>query len=301
MHRLLYVVQKSNDQYLLSVIIPISRMAGRLNNFAITMNNLCAENDIQIILIHDTQDLDTGPEIRKILELHPSKSVTLVEKFIGSPGGARNLGLNHVKGSWVNFVDSDDVYKPFELLKNLRMLSVMEINALISNYETMDSVTKIVSLHENKTSWTKVALQPGLWRWTFLAKSIGRTRFSHLSMGEDQKFLYEFCQQKQEIYFTDLITYSYTTNQELQLTNQTKPKRDLLQVLSEILQIRKSSQVNFDEFTETMIMKLFISSIVHSPFRNRIKAVAIFFPVLIPITKVRLRYGKLDLRGWLQR
>jgi len=295
------VVQKSQNQYLLSVIIPISRMAGRLQNFAITMTNICMEDEIQVILIHDIQDSKTSPEIRDILELHSSESVTLVEKYIGSPGGARNLGLTYVKGSWINFVDSDDVYNPFELLKILRMLSAMETNALISNYETMDSVTKIVNVHENKESWTKVALQPGLWRWTFLTKSIGRTRFSHLSMGEDQKFLYEFCQKKQGIHFTDLITYRYTTNQELQLTNLSKPKRDLVQVLSEILQIRNSSQVNFDEFTETMILKLFISSIIHSPLRNKIKAVAIFFPVLIPVTKVRLRYSKLDLKGWLQR
>jgi hypothetical protein len=177
----------------------------------------------------------------------------------------------------------------------------MEIDALISNYETMDSVTKIVNLHENMKSWTKVAFQPGLWRWTFLTQSIGSTRFSNLSMGEDQKFLYEFCQQNREIHFTELTTYRYTTNQEFQLTNQTKPKRDLLQVLSEILQIRSSRQVNFDEFTETMIIKLFITSIIHSTLRDRIKSIAIFFPVLIPVTKVRLRYSKLDLRGWLQR
>lgn len=276
-------------------------MAGRLNNFAITMNNLCSENEIQIILIHDIQDSNTGPEIRSILELHPSESVTLVEKFIGSPGGARNLGLNHVKGSWVNFVDSDDVYIPFELLKYLRVAPARNFNALISNYETIDSVDNLVNPYDHQKSWTKVALQPGLWRWTFLAKSIGSTRFSHLSMGEDQKFLYEFCQQKQEIHFTDLTTYRYTTNQEFQLTNLSKPKRDLLQVLSEILQIRSSSQVNFDEFTETMIIKLFISSLIHSKPRNRIKSIVIFCPVLIPITKVRLRYSKLNLRGWLQK
>ena len=301
MHRLIYVVQESKNQYLLSVIIPISRMAGRLQNFANTMTNLYMENEIQVILIHDIQDLRTGPEIRDLLELHPSESVTLVEKHIGSPGGARNLGLNYVKGSWVNFVDSDDIFNPFELLKILKILGSMEINALISNYETMDSVTNSVNLNENKKSWSKVAFRPGLWRWTFLTQSIGSTRFSNLSMGEDQKFLYEFCQRKQEIHFTELTTYRYTTNQEFQLTNRNKPKRDLLQVLSEIMQIRRSSQTNFDVFTETMIIKLFISSIIHSTLRNKLKSFIIFSPVLIPVTKARLRYSKLSLRSWLQR
>jgi glycosyltransferase involved in cell wall biosynthesis len=258
------------------------------------------ENEIQVILIHDIQDLRTGPEIREILKRLPSQSVTLVEKYFGSPGGSRNLGLNYVKGSWVNFVDSDDVFVPIELLKILRMSGSMNVDALISNYETIDSVTNLVNLEEHKKSWTKVALQPGLWRWTFLAQSIGSTRFSNLRMGEDQKFLYEFCQQEREIHFTDLTTYRYTTNQDFQLTNQSKPKRDLLDVLSEILQIRGLNQTNFDELTETMIIKLFISSIIHSTLRNRIKSIVIFFPLIIPFTKARLRYSKLDLRGWLQ-
>ena len=198
-------------------------MAGRLQNFANTMTKLSVENEIQVILIHDIQDSSTGPEIRNILELHPSGSVILVEKYIGSPGGARNLGLSFVEGSWINFVDSDDIFDPCELIDILREPRSIEVNALISNYETIDSISKLVNLHEHKRSWTKIAFEPGLWRWTFLAKSIGSTRFSNSSMGEDQKFLYEFCQQKLEIHFTDITTYRYTTNQELQLTNQKKP------------------------------------------------------------------------------
>lgn len=293
------MVEKSGNRFLLSVIIPISKMSGRLRNFEITMSNLCAENEIQIILIHDLQDLTTGAEIRDILEKKPGAQVTLVEKFIGSPGGARNLGLNHVEGSWVNFVDSDDIFYPHELLKFLRNLPVRNIDALVSNYETMDSIDNLVKIHEHQSSWTKVALRPGLWRWTFLAKSIRSTKFSNLSMGEDQKFLYEFCQEKREIQFTKLTTYRYVTNQMHQLTNQSSPKRDLLEVMLEILQLRRSTQSNFDEFTETMLLKLFISTLIHSKLRKSFKLIIAFHPVFIPNSKVGLRYSKLYLRSWL--
>jgi glycosyltransferase involved in cell wall biosynthesis len=294
------MVQKSDNQsqYLLSIIIPMSRMAGRLQNFAITMSNLCLEKDIQVILIHDIQDSKTGSEIRNILKLQPSASVTFVEEYFGSPGAARNQGINHIKGTWVNFVDSDDVYFPSDLIKILRKQPSLDAHALISNYETVDSVSNVVSLHEHQKSMTKVALQPGLWRWTFLAESIGNTRFSSLSMGEDQKFLYEFCQQKKQIYFADFTTYRYTTNQEFQLTNQRKPRRDLFQVLTEILHIRRVSQTNFDEFTETMILKLFISSVIHSTLRKKMMAIVVFSPILIPISKVRLRFKQLALADW---
>jgi len=293
------VVEKTKNQYLLSVIIPVSRMAGRLQKLEITLSNLHREKEIQVILIHDFQDSRTGIEIRKILELYPGDSVTLVEKFFGSPGSARNFGIDYVKSPWVNFVDSDDIYMPSDLIKILKMEETQSSSALISNYETVDSVTNLVALQVHNESLTKIALRPGLWRWTFNANSIRHTRFSNLCMGEDQKFLYEFCKTNQIINFTNLITYRYTTNQEFQLTNQSKPKRDLFHVLSEILKIRKLTQINFDEFTETMIVKLFISSIIHSTLSKKAKSVFIFIPVLIPVSKARLRYKKLRLRSWL--
>jgi hypothetical protein len=119
-------------------------------------------------------------------------------------------------------------------------------------------------------------------------------------MGEDQKFLYEFCSIKQKFGFIDLMTYRYTVNQELQLTNQSKPKQDLSRVLSEILNIRKSTQVNFDEFTETMIVKLFLSSIIHSTIGKKVESILVFLPVLMPSSRVRLRYTKLRLKSWLK-
>lgn len=280
-------------QYVLSVIIPISKMAGRLQNFEITMSNLCNSREIQVIVIHDIQDSQTGIEIRNILKLYQSGSVTFVEEHTGNPGGARNLGMKYVEGYWVNFVDSDDIYSPSCLLELLRKGKTLGASAVISNYEIVDSVTNHVKLREHKKNFKRVALNPGLWRWTFRADLIKDTKFSELNMGEDQKFLYEFCQIKQIIKFADLTTYRYTTNQKLQLTNQSQAKRDLFQALLEILKIRNSAQSNFDEFTETMLLKISISTILHGTLRKKLKTLIILISVLIPLKKSRLRYSKI--------
>jgi glycosyltransferase involved in cell wall biosynthesis len=293
------VVQKPETSYLLSVIIPISKMAGRLQNFEHTLSNITRVKDIQVILIHDLQDLSTGPEVKKIIESQPNTTITYIERFIGSPGGARNIGIDHVKGSWVNFVDSDDIYTPSNLIELLRSKESLDYSAVISNYETVDSMTNIVSAQNHHRSLTKVALRPGIWRWTFNADFIHESRFSDLSMGEDQKFLYDFCKVNREILFFSESTYLYTTNQELQLTNQREPKLKLCKVLYEVLKIRKLSQTNFDELTETMIVKLFISSLIYSTLPEKIKCLILFFPVLFPLTKIRLRYTKLNLRSWI--
>jgi len=292
------VVNESNNLCLLSVIIPISKMAGRLQNLNRTILNIGLENGIQIILIHDVQDANTGPELDQLVKSHQNRQITLVEKYIGSPGGARNLGLEYARGSWVNFVDSDDVYFPSNLVKMLRSIESTNASAVISNYETVDSVTKSVVLYEHQKSLTRVAVRPGIWRWTFNAEFISNTRFSNLSMGEDQKFLYEFCKEKQKILFDNQIVYQYTINQELQLTNQKRPKHDLSQVFSEVLKIRKSTQTNFDEFTETMLIKLFVSSMIHSKFQEKVKILFTFTPVLNTAKKMRLRLRKLKLRNW---
>lgn len=292
------MVPESNKQYLLSVIIPISRMAGRLQNLEVTLSNLHKEKDIQMILIHDIQDSETAQEIRRILDQHPSNSTTLVEKYFGSPGSARNFGMEFVKGSWVNFVDSDDIFMPADLVKELSSAESLTYSAFISNYEKVDTKTNEISRQVHKNSLTNVALSPGLWRWTFNANLIRNTRFSKLSMGEDQKFLYDFCKVSQKIKFLEPVTYRYTTNQDNQLTNQSMPKRDLIQVLGEIMKIRRYSQVYYDEFTETMIIKLFASTIIHSTLSKKVKSFSIFIPALIPFLRVRLRFGKLRLRYW---
>jgi glycosyltransferase involved in cell wall biosynthesis len=214
------VVKHSNEPYLLSVVIPISKMAGRLQNFQKTYSNICKENEIQIVLIHDLQDSETGVELARIMGPRPNPNVIFLEEFIGSPGGARNLGLKHVQGTWINFVDSDDLYCPIRLMNVIREDETADYSAVISNYETVDSVTNVISPQAHNESLTKIAIRPGIWRWTFRAELVREIKFSPLSMGEDQKFLYQFFQEKRKILFSNDCTYQYAINQDFQLTNQ---------------------------------------------------------------------------------
>ncbi len=289
------------DPYLLSVVIPVSRMAGRLENLSQTLTNIGSEMNVETILIHDEQDSVTSPELKKIVQAHPNANVTLVERFIGSPGGARNLGLEYAKGSWINFVDSDDVFFPSILISKLREKDTFSHCAVISNYETLNSETKLVIQNQHRKSMTRVAINPGIWRWTLNRECIGNAKFSNLSMGEDQRFLYEFCKKEKDILFINDVTYRYTTNQKFQLTSQTKPKQDLTGALSDVIKIRQSTQDNYDEFTETLIVKLFISCLIHTSVSKKAKSLAIFVPLLSPFSRSKLRISRLRLRSCVER
>jgi len=289
------------NPYLLSVVIPVSRMAGRFEHLCQTLANISSEMNVETILIHDEQDSLTSTELKKIVRAHPNANITLVERFIGSPGGARNLGLEYAKGSWINFVDSDDVFFPSVLISKLREKDTFNHCAVISNYETLNSETKVVIRKEHRESLARVALNPGIWRWALNRECINHAKFSNLSMGEDQRFLYEFCKKKKDIFFINDVTYRYTTNQSFQLTSLSKPKQDLPRVLSDVIKIRKSTQDNYDEFTETLIIKLFFSCLIHTSVSKKAKSLAIFVPLLSPISKSRLRISRLRLRGWVER
>lgn len=286
------------NPYLLSVIIPISKMAGRLKNFESTISNIYRENDIQLIIIHDLQDSETKTELANFMKSQEKERVIFVEKYLGSPGAARNLGLKYASGAWINFVDSDDIYYPRLLMGVLRGDDTTKYSAVISNYETIDALTNSITLQKHEKKMTKIALRPGIWRWAFNANSLAETKFSELKMGEDQKFLYQFCQVKQNILLINDCTYRYTVNDNLQLTNQAASKRDLSSAISEILKIRISHQNNFDEFTESMFIKLCLSNIIYAKPTEKVRQILLLAFFALPVSRARLRFTKLRLRDW---
>ena len=50
------------DKYVISAVIPITRMAGKLKNLEETIVN-SASNDVEIIIVHDKRDEDTSSQI----------------------------------------------------------------------------------------------------------------------------------------------------------------------------------------------------------------------------------------------
>jgi glycosyltransferase involved in cell wall biosynthesis len=92
---------------LLSVIVPVTKMAGKMNLLASwTIHTL--DLNIEVIIIHDIGDLATGTELKKLIHENSLSNVILIEGRYGSPGFARNAGLEVATGEWFVFWDSDD-------------------------------------------------------------------------------------------------------------------------------------------------------------------------------------------------
>jgi len=94
----------SNFNY--SIIIPHYNIPNLLIR---CLKSIPVREDIQVIVIDDC-----SPGAEKYLDLYPELSRPYLEYYNtqkgGSAGRARNIGLEHAKGNWLIFLDSDDLF-----------------------------------------------------------------------------------------------------------------------------------------------------------------------------------------------
>jgi glycosyltransferase involved in cell wall biosynthesis len=95
----------------------------------------------EIIVVDDGSTDNTKKEIIK----YGSKIKYLYQKNSGKPGAARNLGLKHVQGNWIAFLDSDDVWLPDKLKMQLKLIKRVKENLgiVFSGYEIVRKDKKL--------------------------------------------------------------------------------------------------------------------------------------------------------------
>lgn len=109
-----------------SVIIPVYNSEKYLEQCLDSVANQTLKN-IEIICIND----ESTDNSLKILEKYAKKDkrIKVISKNHGGAGAARNLGLKHVSGEYIAFVDSDDWIdlNTFEILHNEAKMRDTEI------------------------------------------------------------------------------------------------------------------------------------------------------------------------------
>ena len=136
----------------LSIIVPVYNMAadGKLEY---CLNSLLNQtiSDYEIIAVDDAST-DNSPQIL----LDYAADYPDVLKVFFSPenrkqGGAKNIGLEHAKGKWIGFIDSDDWIAPDMYEKLLKKAKATGADMVACNYhlthEHSDVVGKEVHTH----------------------------------------------------------------------------------------------------------------------------------------------------------
>ena len=113
-----------------SVIIPAYNAAPFI---AQTIESVLAQSfrDFEVIVVNDGSP-DTA-DLERALQPYRSRIVYLTQPNTG-PSGARNLGIREARGTYIAFLDSDDVWMPEYLAKQMEILAAdPSIDLLYSN------------------------------------------------------------------------------------------------------------------------------------------------------------------------
>ena len=267
----------------LTVVIPVTRMASRLQNLQKTLQR-CSENRVQVVLVHDVQDTETGPELQNLvrdLSQSDSSFITLIEKYCGSPGLARNLGKELVFTEWVAFWDSDDIADVSKFLLMIEEANESADQIAVGGYRVIDSNSMLpISIREFSGKKAKreaeIFLNPGIWRWGFRNDLIAGINFQNFKMGEDQIFLLDSSVLDHRIYYSPNVVYDYFVNSKFQSTNNRLSFSRFGAVTSYILASFEGKSRKMKKFTIVVLLRLFITGIRKCNFIDKVDLIRQF-------------------------
>lgn len=210
---------------MLSIIIPVYNTEEYLRP---CLDSILSQSfaDYEVLLIDDGSSDDSG----RICNAYAQKDsrILVLHKENGGVSSARNLGLNHAKGEWIYFVDSDDEILPGGLQTLVDGISE-DVDLVGGGYEQygidgelLEAVTDrfVVSFSQEESL---LMLYPGhslyysylgyMCLWLFRRQIIeeNKLRFDpNIRIKEDTLFVVQYiCQSKGKTRFNSTPVYKY--------------------------------------------------------------------------------------------
>jgi glycosyltransferase involved in cell wall biosynthesis len=273
------------EKPLLTVVTPVSKMFGRLDNLESWLREVSAFK-IQVVVIHDKQDEKTGPELRAIISQISNPDIRYGEGVYGNPGAARNAGIHLADGKWICFWDSDDqplvstFYAMVQLAENSESEVCIGEFLIFNEFKKLETQESTFS-QDSARNLEEVALNPGMWRMAFRSEVVGKTRFANLRMGEDQLFVATIGIFKKVILFYPHVVYRYCVGISSQLTANKSAISDLVPILLEMRNLLNSRSDKNKTLISLMVARQLITLIKRGTSRARISALSILIGFLV--------------------
>lgn len=256
------MLRTESNQALVSIVVPVSNMAGHTQMLESWLNQLHSRDDIEVIIVHDVQDELTGECLKELISNSNSTKLKYLEVRVQSPGLARNAGQKIAKGEWILFADSDDFLHVRKVISEINRFRESDYDALVFDFDVLD-------LHLNREKYmssgympAKVGWNPGIWRWAFRRTSLGAIEFSKHKMGEDQLFLMEYLDNRKNILFVPELIYTYVVGNHFQLTQSEKAINELPSLLEAVKSRRKIQDRANSPISEVMYLHLVITTFI---------------------------------------
>jgi glycosyltransferase involved in cell wall biosynthesis len=248
-----------------SVVIPITRMAGRLTNLTKTFEN-CSCTRVEFILVHDEQDKETQNEIEDLQRRFNHLDIQIYRKTLMSPGLARNYGVTKITGSWFCFSDSDDLPQICNILRTAQMADEIGAEIAIGNLLVVNGQHERLIASSQKTSWKRkdiaaLALNPGFTRFVFKSSIFRHVQFPQIKMGEDQVYLARTNFFDFKIYSSDLLLYKYFLDVPNQATKNNSSLQELYLALHLLNNLDNGRQKQMQQFIHFLVLRISLTCI----------------------------------------
>jgi len=122
-----------------SIVSIITPSYNSLKFIAKTINSVLDQTyqEWEMIIIDDCSSDASIDIIEKYIENDNRIKCIKLEKNVG-PANARNVGIQEAKGKYIAFLDSDDIWFPNKLEKQIEFMQKNDLSLTYSSYETID-------------------------------------------------------------------------------------------------------------------------------------------------------------------
>lgn len=269
---------------MISLIVPVY---GELDNTSYLVALLETIKDFQDkvepIIIFDDTGTDRSHQNFKVISKYCNSEAKIQRSIFGSPGKARNYGLEIASGEWVVFCDADDSPNIQEIISMINLAIKQDKDTCIGSYTSLDlknGKTKYFGIQPGNVrfNYRSIADSPGIWRFAFKRSSLENITFPDLRMGEDQVFLIEYFSYSRSFLFYKPVVYTYNVGFQGQLTANRSVQKNITNAMK--LSIRKFKQSTSSDLTllqARMIINQALTSIKYGNIKEKLFSLRIVF------------------------
>ncbi|HFR4186932.1 glycosyltransferase family A protein [Bacillus cereus] len=200
---------------LVSVIVPLYNAEKYIEETMESILNQTYKN-IEIVIVDDGSKDQSSSIVKNLKKKYPEQIKYILQENQGV-SVARNTGIENASGEYISFLDSDDLWHPTKIEKQIESMHKNNMNACYCGY--MNFYEETGEKVENKTNFVKgnmtkaflthqVFAQTSTW---IFKKSIVMDHTIHFtpgcSWGEDLEFLFKLMSVTNVCYVDEYLTY----------------------------------------------------------------------------------------------
>lgn len=151
---------------LVSIVIPCHNCALTIDRAVKSVFAQSYEN-WELILVNNNSKDNTWQKLKEIKRLNPEKAISVLDEEKKGAPAARNKGLHHAKGEWIQFLDADDELLSEKIDRQIEIANSSEASVIYSPFFKVKQIN-------NKVENEKIEIEHDFWKG-LIKSSVGIT------------------------------------------------------------------------------------------------------------------------------